>query len=145
MVKLLITTLTMIFMSFGASAYTANSYNIETLYKYCKPYQNNRFIFKGLDRYQIENAIDCTAYVKGLIDLGYKNCLYLRQVYKEKGIRMTASQILSDFIANETNVSINVVIKTFIKYAENNLKVWKYSPFNYTNVFLSKNYPRKIY
>ena len=134
----------MIFISFGASAYTANSYNVETLYKNCKPYQNNGFIFDGLDRYQMENAIDCTAYVKGLIDLGYKNCQYLRIVYKEKGISMTTSKLLSDFIANETNVSIDTIIKAFIKYAENNPKVWKYSPVNYTNVFLSKNYPCNI-
>ena len=41
--KLLITTLTMVFISFGANALT-----IEELYKDCKPYQNSGFEFKKL-------------------------------------------------------------------------------------------------
>ena len=63
--KLLITSLTMIFISFGANALT-----IEQLYKKCKPYQNNGFEFDNLSPGQIHNAVACLSYIAGLTGRG---------------------------------------------------------------------------
>ena len=77
--KLLITTLTMIFISFEVSAFS-----VEDLYKRCKPFQNNGFAFDNLSEDQMQKGLMCLSYIKALIDLGGKNCMYLKSAAKNK-------------------------------------------------------------
>ena len=69
--KLLITTLTMIVISFGA-----NAFPIKDMYAHCKPFQNNGFKIQNLDDTQQLNALSCMAYMRALRDVGEWNCIF---------------------------------------------------------------------
>ena len=136
--KLAILSLTMIFISFGANAFT-----VEDLYKRCKPFQNNGFAFDNLSNDQMQKGLMCLSYIRGIIDLGGKNCIYLKSALKSKWIDKYALQNLSPFIANDPDVPINAAITSFVKFAENNTSKWGYSPSNYNDDFIGKDYPCK--
>jgi len=137
--KSLITTLTMIFISFGANAFT-----VENLYQNCKPYQNNGFEFDNLSNDQSNKALICIGYIRGVIDMGHKNCQYLRESYNIKSIDIMAFNSLSQFTANGLNPSINGTIASFNNFAENNVDKWKYRPTVFSAQFVGKNYPCKL-
>ena len=137
--KLLITTLTMIFISFGAHAF-----NVETLYKYCKPYQNNGFSWDNLSKSKIQDGIICISYFRGLGEAGYGTCDYFRRVYDRGLIDIKAFKTLSSLTANEKFGSVTQIITSFINFAENNPQHWKYSPYNYTNKYISEKFPCKL-
>ena len=88
--KLIVTTLTMIFIGFGASAIT-----VEELYKDCKPLQNNGFAFENLKRNQMQAALACTAYLNGLADRGYVSCNHLKTLNKNKKILFDKKKIFA--------------------------------------------------
>ena len=131
--KLLITTLTMIFISFGASAFT-----VEQVYKNCKPYQNNGFTIENLSLSQKQNALACVTYLRGLIDRGVTNCYYFSQL--KPYITKDMIKKLSGLLANG-EVSNNAVITSFINYAENNPDTWKHSPSTYSKRFINDKFP----
>ena len=77
--KLLITTITIFFISFGASALS-----VEELYKFCKPFQNNGFSLDNLSQNKVDKAFGCMAYIRGLAERGYVSCIYLRGFNKKE-------------------------------------------------------------
>ena len=137
--KLLITTLTMIFISFGA-----NALSIEDLYKHCKRFQTNGFSLDNLSEVQQTGAIACSMYLRGLIDLGWKNCKSLRILKEEGLINPQAFEGLSKVTANKMNVKINALIASFNNYAENYSENWSYSPTEFSHAFLSDKFPCKL-
>ena len=138
--KLIITTLTMFFISFGASAMS-----VEELYKDCKPLQNNGFAFETLKRNQMEAALACTAYLNGLADRGYVNCRHLKALNKNKNILFDKKnlEVISSITAN-AKFSNNPLITSFINFAENNPQKWKFAPYNYASQFIGKMFPCKL-
>lgn len=137
--KLLITTLTMIFMSYGASAA-----KIELMYKNCKPFQNNGFNFNNLNNEQYETSLMCVSYFRGMLDLGYKNCVYLKASHKNKLIDYKTFETLSYIIANRRNSNLNAVVAGFNKFAENNTDKWDAEIGAYSHIFISEKFPCKI-
>jgi len=129
----------MIFISFGAHAFS-----VETLYKYCKPYQNNGFSWDNLSKSKIQDGIICLSYFRGLGDAGYGTCDYLRRVYDRGLIDIKAFKTLSSLTANGKFGSVTQIITSFINFAENNPQHWKYSPYNYTNKFISEKFHCKL-
>ena len=136
--KLIITTLTLIFISFGANAIT-----VEKLYKFCKPYQNNGFQFDNLSSVQKNNAVGCLSYITGMVDKGSGTCRMIKEINKKKLIDKKQLNFLSSLIANE-RAQINAIIASFNNYAENNTDKWKYTPGSYTYEFISKKFPCKL-
>ena len=129
----------MIFVSFGA-----NAFNIEDLYKKCKPFQNNGFTLDNLNETQQQNALMCLSHLDALRKLGYKNCAYLKKAYENKMINITAFETLSSLIANDKDTQINAVITSFVNFAENKPQKWKYTPSNYNEEFIGNIYPCKL-
>jgi len=136
--KLLITTLTMIFISFGASAVS-----VESLYKQCKPFQSNGFAFENLSTKNVQNAIGCFSYLAGLRDTGRSNCQMMREYNEMKFVDKNKLEIISSLSAN-ANVHIDQVIASFTNYAENNTENWKYAPTIYASKFLYRKFPCKL-
>lgn len=109
----------------------AYSMSVKNLYELCKPYQSSGY--KNFD----QNAISCTFYLRGLMDQGYKNCEEFRgQFQRRKSMQEFSPQVksqiillhrLSDLIANEYVTKIDVVVNSFIKFAEANMVIWEYN------------------
>ena len=112
--KILITTLTMIFTSFSASGK-----NVETYYKYCKPFQTNGYSQKGLTEDNSVKAIACIHALTPLMDVGFSNCNVLSIYRKNDYIDDAQFEILALGTANNL-VSTFQLITSFISYAENN-------------------------
>ena len=136
--KLLITTLTMIFMSFGANALT-----VERLYKNCRPFQNNGFEFKNLSDTQRKNAIACMSYLAGVRDAGVSHCDMLGEYKKMNFLDKEKLTIVSELSAN-ANPNIDQVITSFTNYAENNTNHWNNSATSYANLYLYTKFPCKL-
>ena len=136
--KLLITTLAMIFISFGA-----NALSVEKLYKDCKPYQSNGFSTKNLSFEKQISSIACLSYLRGIRDKGDLNCKYLKGIKKAKAIDIESLRVLSLLLAN-SKASISSVITSFINYAENHPENWKYTPDTYSKEYLSDKFPCKL-
>ncbi len=77
--KLLITIITMMFISFGAYAF-----NIGDMYKYCKPYQSNGFDYNELTENQQIKALQCLSSLKFMFNIGSKTCVYLQSFYNSE-------------------------------------------------------------
>jgi hypothetical protein len=136
--KLLISTLTIIFISFGA-----NAFNVEDLYKKCKPLQNSGFTLDNLNLTQKSNAVHCATFIRAILSMGARNCVMLQEAYKRTTDVITV-RTLADLLANDFNISLNAAVTSFVIFAENNTQYWKYGPTNYVNKFIGKNYPCKL-
>ena len=136
--KLIITTLTMIFISFGASALS-----VEELYKFCKPFQSNGFSLDNLSQNKVDKAFGCMAYIRGLAERGYVSCIYLRGFNKKELFEKTELEVIASLTANDKG-KVNPLITSFINFAENNPKKWKFAPYNYAYKFITNVYPCKI-
>ena len=137
--KLLITTLTMIFISFGA-----NAVEIGKMYNNCKPFQNNGFSMNGLAEEQLITATVCGGYFRGMIDLGVKNCVFLRIFHKYKMVDDDEFKSFSKVLANTMNPNLRAVIAGFINYAENNSEKWDKEIGLISHNFLSEKFPCKL-
>ncbi len=140
--KLLITTLTMIFISFAASAYS-----IEDMYKYCKPLQNNGFQIESMDEKGQINALTCYSYMTAIKDLGSANCGILG-VAKRSGAdgqsgTFDTFNLVKDYMASG-KADTNAVIASFNKFAENNPDKWVYKSSAYVKEYLSDVFPCKL-
>lgn len=137
--KLLITTLTIIFISFGANA----SSNIETLYKYCKIYQNNGFKFKSTDQLVELKSVICQSEIRMMVHLGDKNCAILQEIYKNSTDKIKL-EVFAKMAANGREQSISQVIMTFINFAEKNPQLWKDKVILHSKLFLGNKFPCKL-
>ena len=133
--KLLITLLTMIFISFGVKAM-----EIERLYKMCKPYQTNGFSSDTLSRVQQEYASICIAYLKGVVDIGFVNCLTLHGITKSIEIPSSVIGVLQKN-ANKEPSTYASLITSFINFAENNTNLWDKFVSAHTPKFLGNKFP----
>ena len=140
--KLVILSLTMIFISFGASAYS-----IKTMYEYCKPLQNNGFKMKGLDEERQVNGLTCSTYTIALKELGERNCIYLN-IVKEMGADDKSGTFDMFSMVKNTMASgkadVNAVVASFNKFAENNPDKWENKPSVHFKEFVSEVFPCKL-
>ena len=136
--KKLLLILNFVLFSFGA-----NAINIESLYKNCKPYQNNGFVFENLSKSQINNAVSCFSYLGGVRDNGVRNCVVMNAINERKYVKKKELKIISSLVAN-ASVKNNTLITSFINFAENNTEKWEHSVSVYFNKFLSEKFPCKI-
>ena len=137
--KLLITTLTILLVNFGANAFT-----IEDMYKYCKPLQNNGFDLDGLSKTKNVNATICLTYFRALKDFGARNCILLNQAEKSMEIPTSRVQLFKSLFANaDEGVSINSIITSFNTFAENNTDKWNANPAYQHLLYLGKKFPCK--
>jgi len=133
--KLLITTLAMIFMSFGAQAY-----KIEKIYKFCKPYQTAGFKADSLNISEKEYASVCLAYLKGITDLGFLNCLTLSAINKNVTIPSNVTGALYRN-TNKEPPTYAALITSFINFAENNTNLWEDFVTLHADKFLGNKFP----
>ena len=136
--KLLITAITMIFITFGA-----NAFSIENLYEKCKPLQNNGFTLDNLSLTQKSNAVHCVVFIRSMLDMGARTCAMLREANKRTSDVITV-RTLASLLANDFNISNNAAVTSFVMFAENNTQYWKNTPAMYVNEFIGKNYPCKL-
>ena len=138
--KLLITTLTMIFISFASNA----TLPIKEMFAHCKPLQNNGFKIQNLDNIQQINALTCMSYMRALRDVGEWNC-FLLNTAKRRGTdtKSKGFQIAKTLMAN-ANADVTAVVASFNKFAENNPDKWDKPIGPFSNVFLSAIFPCKI-
>lgn len=140
--KLLITTLTMLFISFGA-----NAYSVKIMYEYCKPLQNNGFQLESMDNERQMDGLSCMTYMTAIRDLGVTNCVLLN-VAKRSGADAQSGTFDTFNMAKDAMASgeadVNAVIASFNKFAENNPDKWKYKSASYFKEFLSDVFPCKL-
>ena len=118
--KLIFLSLTMIFISFGASAKLMTT---GELYKNCKKYQNDGFQIKNKnDAMEIANAFMCLTRFKTMTEEGDILCMNLKMFYQREGetpyIKVLARR------ANSFITDINQSIMSFINFAEQNPNKW---------------------
>ena len=138
--KLFFTTLTIIFISFGANA---SSITVENLYKRCKPFQNNGYTFEGLTLPQKWEARICKDVLSSLALKGTASCHMLNILRKNQEITNKQFVRLAKLTANAPSIG-NPVITSFLKYAENNPNDWGLRVPVITMKFLSSDFPCKI-
>jgi len=137
--KLIILSLTMIFISFGASAKS----DVEMYYKYCKPYQNNGFSADGLNETKLTNSLKCVEFFAILKMIGERNCYIFNSLRKNNRINDKSFIEVARFTANSTP-SVDAIISSFIKYAENNPASWVLRVDTPAPEYLSKEFPCKL-
>ena len=135
--KLLITTLTMIFISFGASA-KVNT--IGELYKDCKIYQNNGFELTGLDQVGIFRSTKCAIRFNTMLFEGQYLCIALNALYKQN-IDQNALNLIAKMRANSGVKNIDQAIMTFINFAEKNPEKWDSDYQLYRDLYLGEKFP----
>ena len=135
--KLIIITLTMIFIGFGASAKTMS---LGQLYKDCKIYQRNGFTLKKLQELDIYKSILCVSTFKTMINEGGFLCEGLKQEHK---LEPNSKSLLFVAImrANSIPIDVSQAIMTFINYAEKHPKRWDEPYQFFRNEFMSAEYP----
>ena len=134
--KLLITTLTIIFVSFGVNG----AQNIEALYKYCKIYQNNGFQFKKLDRVNMLKATICRVEIRAMVQEGDANCQWIKNMYQKTNDKFLWG-VFAENRANGRTQTTNQVIMAFINFTEKNPELWNESTIFHSSKFLSKKFP----
>ena len=135
--KLLFIILTMIFFSFVASATS-----VETLYKQCKPFQNNGFAYEGLSEKKKWDAVLCQNILNNIALRGTSNCYLLNEERKDGNINDRQFKKLT-MMANSPAYG-NSLIVSFLKYAEANPNNWKTRVPVISYWFLSKDFPCKL-
>ena len=137
--KLLITTLTMIFISFGAFGWS-----IGETYKLCKPYQNNGFEINGLSNMAQVNSTLCKTTFRMLINTGVRNCQIINLVKESnKDIKTNTLKVMSMMTSN-SNADMNAVITSFINFAENNTDDWSSLVSWSQHKFLNNKFPCEL-
>lgn len=139
--RLLIITLTIIFVSFGASA--KNTGGVEQYYKFCKPYVANGLSTKGMTEDQVIEFLICNNVLVVLMKRGDMNCKLLNGLRKQGDINDKQFSFLSMLTANEY-VSPNPLITSFVTFAENNPDKWNKTLVGSTFDFLNRKFPCKL-
>ena len=139
--KLLITTLTMIFISFGA---TGQDYTIEKMFKNCKPLQSSGFNYKSIPKEALMRTVACKMYFDALVLAGVHVCGSLIGM-KQRGYNVDTIEFkaLRDLNSNDETKTFPV-IASFINFAENNTNLWKEMISQHKLEFLSTKFPCKI-
>ena len=135
--KLLITTLTMIFISYGTNA---KSITLGELYKQCKIYQNNGFTFKKLEGMDMFQSILCVKTFNTLFNEGEYLCVALKNEHQRKPNSKSLSNI-AKMRANSSPKDTSQGIMTFINYAEKHPKRWDKAYQFFRHEFMSYEYP----
>ena len=146
--KLLITTLIFMFISFVSKAEVLK---VSDLYDYCSLYKNNNFKLKGLKLLDSYNALICRVKIESYIESGYQSCLTLNDIHKiiDKKTNMNFKieerliKILSDTVGNDL-VTTKQGVLSFLNGAEKNPNLFKSYPLRYTADYLSSIFPCKV-
>ena len=133
--KLLITTLTMIFIGFSAQAY-----KIDDMNKHCKIFKANKFEVESSDNRIMNASIACSHYFRAILDGGQINCHALKML---KGIKDFNRSLLASINANAA-VTLPQAINSFLDWAENNEDKWHEGLMVYKTVFLHDKFPCKL-
>jgi len=139
--KLLITTLTMIFISFGAAS---QNYTVEEMYKDCKPLQSSGFNIKSIPQVAMMPTIACVKYFDALVTSGVMVCGSLIGM-KQRGYNLNTIDFKSfrDLNSNGQTKTFPV-IASFVNFAENNANLWKEKVALIKHQFLGTKFPCKL-
>ena len=135
--KLIILSLTMIFISFGANA---KGNTIGQLYKDCKIFQNNGFELTGLDQVGIFRSTICATRFNTMLFEGQYLCIALNVLYK-KNIDQNALNSIAKMRANSGVKNIAQAVMTFINFAEKNPEKWDSDYQLYRDLYLGIKFP----
>lgn len=135
--KLLITTLAMIFISFGANA---KENTIGQLYKDCKIFQNNGFELTGLDQVGIFRSTICATRFNTMLFEGQYLCIALNALYL-KNVDPNVLSYIAKLRANTGVEDANQAIMTFINFAEKNPDKWNTDYQLLRDLYLGDKFP----
>ena len=146
--KLVILSITMIFISFGASAYNSD---IGSMYGWCSVLKKNNFSFKGLDTEEFVEALVCESAMQSYVQVGANTCdnIKIAHFASKRVAKNDQSKIkvFLDGIAIDTAnsfVSTKQVILSFLNYAEKNPNEFNDRLYIKRQEFLGKVFPCKL-
>ena len=121
--KLLITTLTFMFISFGA---ISDVWKVGTLYESCKIINDADYILEKLDKNKKTHSVSCLSILITMMVEGEKICHSLKGTLKNLEPSYVRGEILSKMLlfGNSLTDTRNL-IKTFVKWAKNNQEFWE--------------------
>ena len=137
MMKLIITTLTMIFISFGA-----NSMTVGKTYNICLPYKSNGFDLNKMSKEHLIMASTCIGLFRGVTSLGHKNCsVFGALLNQDLLINKRTLKLFKEQLSNRYVSDIKAVIISFINFAEKNPQYWEEDFLEYADLFISSKFP----
>ena len=135
--KLLITTLSIVFISFGANAKFSTT---GELYKDCKKFQTDGFQIKNQnDAMQIATSFSCLTRFLTMIEEGDILCMNLKLMHEKIGDKPWMKILAKR--ANSLVENVNQSIMAFINYAEKNPKKWNRWYQADRHEYFAKNFP----
>lgn len=146
--KLVILSLTIIFISFKANA--SQIISVETLYDYCAIFKKNNFKYKGLDPSELRKSTICVERMIGYVEAGAglcRNYNYFYKRFKEAKILNDTHEHFFDLLEDTSGnqlIDYERAIKSYMSFVEKNTNLFRSLPFLHTTKFLSKQFPCKI-
>ena len=144
--KLFITTLTMIFISFGANS----TIKIGQLHDYCSIYKSNNFKVKGLVGDNFSKALFCVNKIQSFIEAGWQTCKTYNLFYKKSVEKNQISKsdkqlyyLMSLTTANKF-ITTKQGVLSFLNWADKNPKLFDKYPFVYLGDYLINDFPCEI-
>ena len=144
--KLLITTLTMIFISFGANS----SIKIGQLHDFCSIYKSNNFKLNGLEGDDFAKALTCGIKFQRFIETGWQTCKTYNLFYKksiEKNYLSKSDKQLY-YLMSQTTANKFITTKqgvlSFLNWADKNPKLFDKYSINYLGDYLINDFPCEI-
>ena len=146
--KLIIITLTMIFISFGAKAYNSD---IESMYGWCTTFKNNNFKYKGLNSDDLMVSLVCETAMQSYSQLGASTCENIQIANKAaqmntKDDHWKVKVFLNGLEKDSANapVSLKQTVLSFSNYAEKNPNDFGKRIYQKREEFLGKIFPCDI-
>ena len=123
--KILITTITMIFISFGVLG-DGTAWNVGKLYERCKIINDADFNFEELDKDKTAYSVSCISILITMMVEGEKICHSLKGTLKNLEPSYVRGEILGRMLLFGNSLTDNQnLIKTFVKWAKNKQEFWK--------------------
>ena len=136
--KLLITTLTFMFISFEVLASSMGQ-----LYQFCTILKNNNYSVEGLDSSNKMKASMCASKFSSYATLGYRNCQFLRYAVRKNKITKESFIFLSQAMALGP-INAKKLIPSFLIYMNMNPEFAKESTTLHLSKYGSKVFPCKM-
>ena len=145
--KIILFLTTLLFINFEVKA---KDFSVEQMYEYCSIWKNNGFNIGNLDELNQFKATVCMAYIGGISDKGWSNCVSLnisidtyQKQYNTNEVGKRYNKVIKLFVAN-IRISAKQAVLSFINYAEKNPNQFKYSAVSESYNYLGKIFPCKL-
>ena len=148
--KLIITTLTMVFIGFGANAGNIANVNIDKLYDFCSIFKKNNFDFKNLNSIDRAKSTVCASTLSAFVNYGYGVCVRNKYVYnlhiQKKKLTNDNKSLITVLTQTSANnyVSTKQAILSFLNFAEKNPNSFDKYPHSFTPMFLGEVFPCEL-